>query len=275
MKTTNKQITTLYTTVFLVLPLVSCFNKPTAHQRADLLEGAPNFRDLGGYPSHEGKKTVWGKIFRTQALDQLTDNDIKKMKEIGVKTVIDFRDDEEVKRAPSRLLEGVNVIRLPIGVGSHISKSMQKQFLSMDSLQCIRFMEGVNRQFAMKFTKSFKAFFDVLLQEENYPVVFHCTAGKDRTGFAAAMLLCALDVDWNTVMEDYLLSNTYLEPQSFLPPSEQISPALRMIWSVQPSYLNNAKNEIIQRYGSIDNNLQKEFQIGQIEKEKLKNYLLE
>jgi protein-tyrosine phosphatase len=241
------------------------------------MEGAPNFRELGGYYSKNGKQIAWGKVFRTQALAMLSDNDVEKMREMGVKTVIDFRDDDEVKKAPSRLPEGVKVVRLPIAVGNNTSDSVLQTIQSslLDSIQGIRFMEETNRRFVTEFSAQYKAFFDILLNEKNYPVVFHCTAGKDRTGFAAAMLLSALDVDWKTVLEDYMLSNKYLKPQ--LPVSQtskQLAPALRLIWSVRPSYLNVAKDEIIQRYESIDNYLQKELQIGKTEKDRLKRYLL-
>jgi protein-tyrosine phosphatase len=277
MNTKKKQSFELFATVCLAVLLVSCCGKPVAHQRADIMEGAPNFRDLGGYVSNNGQQTAWGKVFRTQALALLSDRDVDKIRKMGVKTVIDFRDDDEVRKAPSRLPEGVNIVRLPIDVGNNASDSVRKmaQSLLFDSLLCDRFMEDANRRFVTEFTAQYKAFFDILLRKENYPVVFHCTAGKDRTGFAAAMLLCALDVGWDTVMEDYLLTNKYLKQQA---PASQISEqalsALRLIWSVQPSWLNAAKNEIIQRYGSIDNYLQKELQIGKAEKERLKRYLL-
>jgi protein-tyrosine phosphatase len=258
---------------------VSCCNKSVSHQRAGIMEEAPNFRELGGYKSADGKQTVYGKVFRSQALSQLSDRDIEKMREIGIKTIIDFRDDNEVENAPSRLPEGVKVVRLPVVVGNNASDSMRQamQTILSDSVQCIRFMEESNRRFATDFAAQYKAFFDVLLKEENYPVVFHCTAGKDRTGFAAALLLSALDVDWNTVMEDYLLTNQYLKPQSPAPQMpEQTLPVMRLIlWSVQPSYLNAAKDEILQRYGDMDNYLQEELQMGKAEREQLKHYLLQ
>lgn len=256
---------------------VACRNEPAWSPRTDIMEGATNFRDLGGYASANGKQIVWGKVFRSQTLAQLSDRDVEKMRELGIKTVIDFRDDNEVAKAPSRLPEGVKVIRLPIGLGSNDSTQQAMQSLmsgQVDSLQCVSFMEEANRRFATEFASQYKDFFAVLLKKENYPVVFHCTAGKDRTGFAAAMLLSALDVDWYTVMEDYLLTNECL-PQQPLSPEQAAAPALRLLWSVQPSYLNAAKDEIIRHYGSINNYLQQELQIGKDEKKQLMRYLLQ
>ncbi|MDR1672742.1 MAG: tyrosine-protein phosphatase [Bacteroidales bacterium] len=281
MNTKNNLFTYFFVNICIVIVclFVSCRNNPPhEQQRAGILEEAPNFRDLGGYASGNGKQTVWKKIFRSQSLAFLNDHDVEKIKELGIKTIIDFRDDDEVQKAPSRLPADVNIIRLPIGLGNNDStQQVMQQVMSgqLDSLQCIRFMEDANRRFATEFAPQYKAFFAVLLQPESYPVVFHCTAGKDRTGFAAAILLSALGADWDTVMDDYLLTNRYLKPQTLMPqlPKEAL-PAIRQMWDVQPSYLNAARDEIIKRYGSVDNYLQKELNIGEVEKEQLGKCLL-
>jgi protein-tyrosine phosphatase len=276
----NKQPLKVLVSVLMVLTslFASCNNKSVPPQRAGILANAPNFRDLGGYPSKNGQHTIWQKIFRSQMLAQVSDSDMMKMKELKIKTVIDFRADDEVRKEPSRLPEGVNIIRLPINVGRNDTLPiMQKIMIGvLDSAQCVTFMQTTNRRFVTEFTSQYSAFFNILLQPENYPIVFHCTAGKDRTGFAAAMLLSALDADWGTVMDDYLLTNQYLNPQQLAPqvPEEAI-PALRQLWGVQPSYLNAAKDEIITRYGSIDNYLHQELNIGKVEKKQLKQYLVE
>jgi protein-tyrosine phosphatase len=263
--------------ILFAILVVSCNSRNTLPERAGFLEGAPNFRDLGGYPSANGKQTVWRKIFRSQTLAHLTDSDTAKIKELGIRTVIDFRGDDEVQREPSRLPESVNIIRLPIDAGNLNDSIDIMQLLmtgALDSAQCVAFMQTANRRFVTTFIPQYKAFFEILLQPENYPVVFHCTAGKDRTGFAAAMLLCALGVEWNTVMDDYLLTNQYLKPQSLMPQaSEQALPA--QMSGVQPSYLNAANDEITERYGSIDNYLRQALNVGDAEKDRMRKFLLE
>jgi protein-tyrosine phosphatase len=276
----NKQPLKIFLSVLMLLTALftSCNSKTTLPQRAGILEGAPNFRDLGGYPSENRKQTVWRKIFRSQMLAQLSDSDVAKIKELGIKTVIDFRDDDEVLKEPSRLPEEVNIVRFPIDVGRNDSLQIMQQLMTgaLDSIQCVEFMQTANCKFATEFASQYRNFFSILLQPESYPVVFHCTAGKDRTGFAAAMLLSALDVDWDTVMNDYLLTNQYLRPQSLMPQiPKQAMPAFRQMIGVQPSYLNTAKEVIIQRYGSIDHYLHQELNVGIAEKAKLKHYLLE
>ena len=277
----DKQPLKLLESIVMILTILftSCNDKATATlpQRAEIMEGAPNFRDLGGYSSENGKQIIWSKIYRSQTLAQLSNSDVIKITELGIKTIIDFRDDEEVLKDPSRLPEGMNVVHLPIGVGKNDTLQITQQLMAgtLDSVQCVNFMQIANRRFVTEFSSQYKDFFDILLQSESYPVVFHCTAGKDRTGFAAAMLLSALDVDWGTIMNDYLLTNQHLKPQSLMPQiPEQALPALRQMWGVQPSYLNAAKEEIIERYGSIDNYLEQELNIGNAERNKLKEYLL-
>jgi protein-tyrosine phosphatase len=266
--------------VFMVSTLlfVSCSGGTAPFQRARIMEGAPNFRDLGAYPSENGKHTVSRKIFRSQMLAQLSDSDMAKMKEWGVRTVIDFRGDAEVSEKPSRLPEGVKMIRLPVDLGRNDTLQLMQQLMSgsLDSARCVAFMQEANRRFVTEFIPQYRAFFDILLQAESYPAVFHCTEGKDRTGFAAAMLLSALGVDWDTVMADYLLTNQCLKPPAPAPqlPEQAIS-ALRQMRGVQPSYLNAAKEEIIKRYGSIDNYLYQALNVGEAEKDRLKQYLLE
>ncbi|MDR1201531.1 MAG: tyrosine-protein phosphatase [Tannerellaceae bacterium] len=262
----------------LTVLFASCNNQTTPPQRAGILTGAPNFRDLGGYPSEDGKHTIWQKIFRSQMLAQVSDSDMVKIKELKIKTVIDFRADDEVLKEPSRLPEGLNIVRLPIDVGSNDTLQIMQKVMAgaLDSAQCVAFMQTANRRFVTEFTSQYKEFFNILLQPDSYPIVFHCTAGKDRTGFAAAMLLSALDIEWDTVMNDYLLTNQYLKPQQLIPQiPEQAIPALRQMWGVQPSYLNAAKEEILKHYGSINNYLHQELNMGQAEKTRLKQCLLE
>jgi protein-tyrosine phosphatase len=260
----------LFALASLAILFILCCKKIISVHRDSIMEGAPNFRDLGGYTSKDGRKTVYGKIFRSQSLDHLTDRDLDKIRKIGVKTVIDFRSEEEAEKAPSLLPEGIKIIHLPVSAGSSLSGYVQQNMLALpsDSSSGVRFMAEINCRLVTGFSPVYGKFFKILLHEENYPLIFHCTAGKDRTGFAAAMLLSALDVEWDTVMKDYLLSNKYLKPPI------HTSPFIQTVLTVKPSYLNAAKQEIINRYTNIDNYLQTELHIDKPEKEKLKRIML-
>ncbi|MDR1562906.1 MAG: tyrosine-protein phosphatase [Dysgonamonadaceae bacterium] len=260
-----------------VMFCVSCNDNRKLPERTGIITGAPNFRDIGGYPTIDGKHTTWRKIFRSQTLSYLTDDDTATIKALGIKTVIDFRGDDEVRNAPSKLPKGVYTVRIPITVetGNDTTNIMQLLMSgALDSAQCVSFMEHTNRDFVNTFQYQYKTFFNILLNSENYPLIFHCTAGKDRTGFAAAILLSALDVEWDTIMEDYMLTNNHLNMQSLISniPAESL-PAFRQMLIVKPNYLNAAKDEITKRYGIIDNYLLIEMGIGKSEKEILKKIL--
>jgi protein-tyrosine phosphatase len=261
-----------------IMLVVSCNKEESLSDpnRAGILEGAPNFRDLGGYSSANGKQTTWRKVFRSQALASLTDGDVKKVTELGIKTVIDFRGDGEVSQGQSRLPEGVNIVRLSIDAGNLSDGTDIMQLLmtgALDSTQGVGYMQAINRKLVTECVPQYRAFFETLLQPENYPLVFHCTAGKDRTGFAAALLLSALDVNWDTVMSDYLLTNQYYTVEQGAVPDE-VMPVFRLIGGVHFSYLNAAKDEIVKHYGSVDNYLREELNVGDEERKQLMQYIL-
>lgn len=250
----------------LTLGLVSCADK-TPFQRAGLLEGAPNFRDLGHYSTAGGGSTVPRKIYRSEKLSALTDGDIEALRSMGVRTVIDFRGVDEALGEPSRLPEGVTVVALPIEVGNNSPIMQQLASGNVDSLQCVGFMQEANRSFVRDFSPQYREFFRVLSDGGNYPVVFHCTAGKDRTGFASAMLLTALGVDWETVMADYLLTDQYLKPAA-------LPAAMRPLWGVDASYLGAARDEIAGRFASMDDYLASELGLGAAERTRLRHLLV-
>ena len=266
--------------IIVLLSLASCNPaSKTAPQRAGFLEGAPNFRDLGGYVAGN-RQTVWRKLFRSQELSQLTDADLAILREIGVKTVVDFRTDNEVHTAKSRLPEGVKIIRIPIAVdnvaANDTTPSIMERIMTGDAdiLQAIDYMEQMNRILVNNFALQYRDFFKILLQADAYPIVFHCSAGKDRTGFAAALVLTSLGVDWDTVVEDYMLTNTYFKPSISSRVAPQAMPAMQQLLSVRESYIFAAHNEIMAQYGSMDNFLQYALDIGETEKNALKKYML-
>ena len=174
------------------------------------LSGQPNFRDLGGYQSKDGRRVRWGSVYRSGELSQLTESDIGKLAELGIKTVADLRSPQEVSaRGESRMPPGVRVLPLPIASSDMFSKLIP-MFLEGDfSRLPSDLLERVNRALVRNFSAQFGGLLRALIDPANRPLVFHCTQGKDRAGFGAAMVLSALGVPWETVVEDYLLSNHF------------------------------------------------------------------
>ncbi len=228
------------------------------------LEGAQNFRDLGGYASEDGRTVRWGLFFRSDNLSQLTDADLVKLHQLGIKLVCDFRSAEEKAEEPDRLpaQNPPAVAELPIFDESFSPAEFRKKLTAGDlgDLDLRQALTDANRLFATRFAGQYKAMFERITQPEYLPAVVHCTAGKDRAGFASAVTLRTLGVPEETVYEDFLLTNHYTAQKIermlwtirlaslFRVDPEQVRPVL----SVERGYLAAAFDEIAKQYGSFD-----------------------
>jgi protein-tyrosine phosphatase len=175
------------------------------------LEGEPNFRDLGGYQTTDGRTVRWRQVFRTGELGKLTDADLERLDELGLKTVVNFLLPEEIEQhGPDRLPPGVDLVHDPITGERSAELSLVAQSAisngDFDELPAeINFeihailMDEAKEQYARLLR--------TLAAPQNRPVAFHCSHGVHRTGTASAILLSALGVPWETVREDYLLTN--------------------------------------------------------------------
>ena len=173
------------------------------------LDGQPNFRDLGGYKTAHGQSIKHGMLFRSGTLSNLTDSDVGKLQDLKIKTVVNFLTEEErAARGEDKLPDGVKSVFLPI------SGENNEASLVLEARQTGDFSE-VPSDFNYKIhdlltdvgEAAYAGLFDVLSNEENYPVVFHCSHGVHRTGTASALVLSALDISWGNIEKDYLLSD--------------------------------------------------------------------
>ncbi|MEE2677652.1 MAG: tyrosine-protein phosphatase [Myxococcota bacterium] len=182
---------------------------PHVAQRHVVLEGAHNFRDLGGYPTQDGRSVRWGRLFRSDALAELTDSDLAVLESLDLRLVCDFRSPEEKAEAPDRLPEGPTprVAALEIALEGVDLAALREQILSGD-LSGVDLVDG-NRRFVQQFAPQYAAMFERITQEENLPALIHCTGGKDRAGLGAALILRTLGVPLDSVYEDFLLTNLY------------------------------------------------------------------
>ncbi len=237
--------------------------------------GQPNMRDMGGMINKEGKSIVWGKVYRSGELGRLTDDDVQYLKSMQVDEVIDFRFEEEVTDSPDKLPEGVDYISLPIEDSLMHRSVLTQWLLSEDSVAFNSVMPYYYEKFVTEHQDAYKAFFDQL--EEGKTVVFHCTAGKDRAGLAAALFLYALDMDDSTVMINYLKSNEYLEEFNQQTVEYVNSMGLNgaLLWPmlvVKKEYLEKSLSVINIEYGGIDNYLRNNLDV---DVEKLKELYLQ
>ncbi len=221
--------------------------------RVVLLEGASNVRDLGGYRAGDGRQVRFGMVFRSASLARLTSADQQRLATLGLRSICDFRGRRERARAPSRLkvLRGVSVHSLPIEprVGASLGDIVATGRATGEDVLAV--LRSAYLAYVGDHAASYRGLFQLLLQPGLAPLLFHCSAGKDRTGFGAALILAALGVSWDQIVADYLATNRLWEADSELArglPPEIAEPLLR----VHPELLSAAFDEIRGRFGSLE-----------------------
>ena len=185
------------------------------------LEGPRNFRDLGGYPTEGGRRVRWGQIFRADSLAELTDADIGYLERLGLARVIDLRGDSEVSERPNRLAgrDGFSYVQLSIGESDLSPQEWARKFESgefgeIDASWLVRGYQRTLDERAQRVGLVLRR-----LAAAPTPAVFHCTAGKDRTGIVSALLLLVLGVSREIVVGDYRLTALY--PGDRIPAADQ------------------------------------------------------
>lgn len=183
------------------------------HERGRIVfEGAINFRDLGGYVTRDGRRLAWGRLYRSDALWQLTDKDLEHFAALRIRTICDLRAEPERLRWPNRLPSEENP---PTTLANGFTPEG-----TLDTWAAINrgdiSPEGVTeymcrhyRAFTEIHVEHFAATFQALLRPRALPALIHCASGKDRTGFGIATILLALGVPRSDILSDYLISDRY------------------------------------------------------------------
>ncbi len=234
------------------------------------LEGTPNFRDIGGYETTDGRFVQWGLVYRTGVLSYLTASDFEYLRQLGVRVVCDFRTHQENEQAPEKWVpdSGATMISLPIGPGGGKSPTASFEQLAQEHASVEQFQQLMERTYAgfvFQFSPEYARVF-AELKQDHLPLVYHCTGGKDRTGIFTALLLRVLGVPQQTILEDYELTSKYLmSPDDKTVASQKLraqvenmmktlTPEQRQVlMDSGPEYLNAAFTAIDKRYGSFDN----------------------
>jgi protein-tyrosine phosphatase len=177
-----------------------------AGTRRIVFEGADNLRDLGGYASQLGGQVAWGKVFRAGRLDELTLADHDTFAELGIRTIYDLRRDDERERYPDPfpnvqvcLMSRVTAQRPPLDSGSLVDHDHGVEFMR-------QLYSGLLAHAGAELGVLMRGFADA----ERLPALFHCAAGKDRTGIVAVVLLTWLGVDRETVLDDFELTAEFV-----------------------------------------------------------------
>lgn len=243
-----------------------------ASERLIPMEKALNFRDLGGIPTQDGRVVKWGTFYRSGKLSALSKRDLNYFSTLDIKTVIDFRDDQEIKEDPNRYPDNYvgEQIRVPIGDQSgNMQRELRKTIkkANPDNFDSEEFVADVMRQFIDTFSYQYKPFIEYASNPDKTPLLFHCTAGKDRTGLGSALLLAMLGVEKEVIFGDYLMSNYYrtgkinktLRKTALVGVDQRITQPLV---EVRSSYIAAAFEAIDEKYGSLENFLAVEYDLS-------------
>jgi protein-tyrosine phosphatase len=253
------------------------------------LEGGRNFRDLGGYLAADGKQVKWGRLYRSGALHKLTGEDYRHVEELGIKTVVDFRSTEERASEKTQWRAGDMQhlswdYAMDYGDMARLFQNPELNGADMEQLMGKMYVQLLHQQ-----KPHYRAMFERLIASDE-PLLFHCTAGKDRTGIGAALILTALGVEAKTIEADYVLSDSLLDPRDLMQLPENASekdkamfeffaqlpePVIDALMGARPSYLQSAFAEMTRQSGSVDAYIERELGVDQRELALLRAHFLE
>ena len=234
---------------------------------APTIRNPGNFRDLAQYIGAGGRPLRRGRIYRSDHLGALTADDVAALSVLGLQRVLDFRGVTE-RESAACVLPGVAVHSLAIEpTVVQVLSAMVAAGETITPQDVVLHMEDTYRGFVRHNSPRFAELFAHLLASDA-PLVFHCTAGKDRTGFAAALVQHALGVSADDILRDYLLTNERLKP----PGAERygLSPEVaQVLWRVQPEFLDAAMAAVAQDHGDLNGYLHHTLGVGPQEREHL------
>ncbi len=253
------------------------------------MEAIYNFRDFGGCPAQDGRRVKQGVLFRSGSLAQATPADLEALAALGIRTVCDLRTPGERRRGADRLPGGaVQYVHLPVVIRRYSQGVVGNLLHALASgqgrrLDYTRTAVEAYREYATAKRQQLAALLRLAIQPGSLPLLIHCMAGKDRTGFACALIQGLLGVPQEQVMAEYLLSNRHLQdftagmlarfaflrrvgiaPEQFLP-----------LFEVRPAYLLAALEAIRQEYGTLDDYARDGLHFSDGERERLQALLLE
>ncbi len=245
------------------------------HARQITFDGAKNVRDLGGLPVAGGGATRFGVIYRGDGLSRLSDADVKRLADLGIRSVVDLRYDEERERAPDRFS------------ATHTPKIFCRGFLPRGSVELFKAVNdhGADERTAFELMRTnyaripfehapeFRDVMHYLVSPGAAPHLVHCTSGKDRTGIVVAFVLRALGVQVDDIVTDYEMSNGDFQPVDIFAPTARAD-AIAVVMAARAEYILASLDAIDARHGSFDRYLEVELGFGRDDRETLAHLML-
>jgi len=236
----------------------------TSHQRVLKFKGFSNFRDLGGYAAADGAQVKWGVLYRSGNLAKAKSVDLKRLESLNIHTVIDFRSDLEREKDPNRLPASNNIKTRSLPILDPSTSSWSKELRAAIQTNKLQYFDPLEKMgewyqvLAVENVDQYKCFIHAVLKAQGAPVLWHCTAGKDRAGLAAAILLRLLGVYQDVVVKDYLLSAKYADQRKSLilllrlTRGKEVAENVQMFMRVQKEWIEAAFRAIDLHWGSFE-----------------------
>lgn len=265
-----------------------------------ILNGAPNARDLGGIETADGRELKYGRLIRSGMLSRLDDSDISYLKEAGLRTVVDFRTAAERVQKPDRLPEGTEYMVCPMLEDKVEGITRDKPETEDEEAQrCVKMAQRLMARdpdgevqmrslypilvTAEHSVSHYRQFFEILLRHEEGALLYHCTMGKDRVGTATALILSALGVPRESIMEDYLITGVRCAPgtERLLSNCRRYTEDaatlefIRILDTVQEDFLGAAFDAIDENYGGMDNFLREYMALDEAKLARLRELYLD
>lgn len=246
-------------------------------ERTIAMDRVFNFRDLGGYHNTKNGQLKWGKVYRSSSITLASEKDQKIIHQLGIKSVIDLR---------GEYFAQTDELKFPIDNYYNIPMRGNRYNVFFDQIlagklqraDILKHLQEVFYFFAENNSDFLIDIFNVLLEENNYPLVIYCSLGNDRSAMAAAIILAALDVNENTIISDYLLSNELIDYHALAKNASQFDPkvqeSLTALFSVHRETIVYTFEKIKGEYGSVNSYLENELQLTNDKRNKLKELLL-
>ena len=254
----------------------------TEEHRLLPMDGSHNTRELGGYKTTDGKTIKWGKLFRSDKLSDISKTDQAYLQNLGIKKIVDFRSEQEKAEDPNIIPTGISYVEMPISVDGAMRSKIEAVLKGETDRKVQSFLIDANKEFVTNYADVYENFLRGLI-DEDAPTLFHCTAGKDRAGFAAAITLIALGVSKEDVINDYMKTNDFTQEriEEILGQIELMSlyqsdvEILRPLLGVEQIYIETAFRTAEEKYGSLENFIRDGLNISDEDIQKLRNKFLE
>lgn len=247
------------------------------------LKNTFNTRTIGNIENIHGQLVKSNILYRSDNLARLNSLEVNLLSSYGINKIIDFRSEREIIKEPNILPNNCEYIKLSIPSDGKVSKEIKKVLSGELKIDMKDYLKDANKDFVLNQQHIFAEFIREIIKSNGEPVLYHCTAGKDRTGFATVLILSILEVDRETIIEEYMFSNDCIEKTI----NQQLAKVCRImdiehkdsfkllpLMYVNLDYINTAFNTIDHVYGSMDNYIRSGLGIKNKEIQKLKDILL-